>query len=231
MHKRWSKVVIFAMFFLFCFTFVMILNIDHWSTVLSQFVPGLSAYIYALSIEGIQNTILLHVHYQRSSLRHHQPTMCPTIFFPFLLFTGRLWCSNPPSTNPTVNRFEHISSIICPLLLSAPLMNPLSRAHRDSHLMSCMAASHHNDEIRYKHFTFSGKLFSPMYCCDFGFSVSVQCGKKNLDWKIFVVIVFRMMSLCGKCFQSGEIMRWTFSGGCGKYFQSGKFVWQLFSGW
>ena len=74
MHKRRSKVVIFAMFFLFCFTFVMILNIDHWSTVLSQFVPGLSAYIYALSIEGIQNTILLHVHYQRSSLRHHQPT-------------------------------------------------------------------------------------------------------------------------------------------------------------
>lgn len=147
MHKRWSKVVIFAMFFLFCFTFVMILNIDHWSTVLSQFVPGLSAYIYALSIEGIQNTILLHVHYQRSSLRHHQPTMCPTIFFPFLLFTGRLWCSNPPSTKPTVNTFEHISRIICPLLLSAPLMNPLSRAHRDSHLMSCIAALHHNDHL------------------------------------------------------------------------------------
>ena len=108
------------MFFLFCFTFVMILNIDHWSTVLSQFVPGLSAYIYALSIEGIQNTILLHVHYQRSSLRHHQPTMCPTIFFPFLLFTGRLWCSNPPSTNPTVKTFEHIpgsSARYCSVLL------------------------------------------------------------------------------------------------------------------
>ena len=213
MHKRWSKmtkVVIFAMFFLFCFTFVMILNIDHWSTVLSQFVPGLSAYIYALSIEGIQNTILLHVHFQR---RYHQPTMCPTIFFPFLLFTGRLWCSNPPSTNPTVNRFEHISSIICPLLLSAPLMNPLSRAHRDSHLMSCITALHHNDHLYISNgnndyiTNLNGLLFYPSSISAPIFSLVYLC----FIWMYLWLFLFVSLSLF-----------WLFVFLC---FQSGKFVW------
>ena len=117
MHKRRSKVVIFAMFFLFCFTFVMILNIDHWSTVLSQFVPGLSAYIYALSIEGIQNTILLHVHFQR---RYHQPTMCPTIFFLFYSlqegFDART--HHPPTQQWThLNIFPGSSARYCSVLL------------------------------------------------------------------------------------------------------------------
>ena len=98
----------------------------------------------------------------------------------------------------------NISSSVLSFLLSSVLMNPLSRAHRDSYLMSCMAASHHNDEMRYKYFTFSSYFHQFecifLYCTGFGDSLSVF---RNVRKMFFTVVNLKNLSvnLCGKYFQ------------------------------